>query len=269
MNKSFIENYYEDGSRYDLDYELRIRDIQFYVDKCCFYGNEVLELGCGTGRVTIPIARSGLNVTAVDSSESMLKRAQKKLLEEKKEILNNVNFVLSDIRELNLDRKFKTVIMPFNVLQHLYDMSSINHFFSNLREHLDDNSVLIFDVLNPDLYELSRSPNDHAIYDSFHVTVKGDGRMQRVDDDKGSILVIEDSINYNSVEQIADYTLSYSLGAKDLFELSLRHRIFFTKELEYILNTNGLHVLECFGDFDLSPLAQKSPSQVFVCMYKN
>ena len=269
MAKLFIENYYEDGLRYDLDYELRVRDIQFYVDRCSSYANEVLELGCGTGRVSIPVARAGLKITAVDSSEAMLKMAQKKLRKEKEVISNNVTFIMSDIRTLTLDRKFKTVIMPFNVMQHLYDISSINRFFSNLRECIEDNSIFIFDVINPDLYELSRSPEDYAVYDSFHIKTKEDGSMERVTDNNGRLLVIEDRINYNPIQQIAAYTLSYSLDHNDLFELNLKHRVFFTKELEYILCSNGFHIIGCFGDFDMSPLEQKSPSQIFVCMYKN
>lgn len=269
MAKLFIENYYEDGLRYDLDYELRIKDIRFYVDQCYSCANEVLELGCGTGRVSIPIARSGLRITAIDSSEAMLKMAQKKLRKEEDVISNNVIFIMSDIKEFALGRKFKTVIMPFNVMQHLYDISSINRFFSNLRECIEDNSIFIFDVINPDFYELSRSPQDYAVYDSFHVKTKEDGNMERDNDNKGELLVIEDRINYDPIEQIAAYTLSYSLGKKDLFELNLKHRIFFTKELEFILNSNGFHILERFGDFDMSPLEKKSPSQIFICMYKS
>jgi SAM-dependent methyltransferase len=257
-----LENYYNDGQRYDLDYAAKTGDIRFYVDRCVALGSDVLELGCGTGRVTFPIAQKGIRITGLDVSATMLDRARQKLAA-------NVEFIQADLREFDLGRKFQTVIMPFNVLHHLYDMRSINQFFFCLQEHIEENGMLILDVLNPDLYELSRDPDDCAVYDSFNVIVSSDGKIERAPDGQGQLMVIEDKIDYDPITQVADYTLSYHIDNKELFDLDLKHRIFFPQELEAILHANGFHVVERFGDFDLSPLTAKSPSQILVCMYKN
>ncbi|MEI6079258.1 MAG: class I SAM-dependent methyltransferase [bacterium] len=248
-------NYYDDGARYDVDYRSRTNDIDFYVQRCVSANTDVLELGCGTGRISIPIAQKGLHVTGIDSSAEMLKRAKEKLLANS-ELKERLEFIRADFTDFDLGKKFQTVIMPFNALQHLYDLKSINQFFFCLKEHIEDNGLFIFDVINPDLYELSRNSSDWALYDSFH-------------DELGRLMVIEDSIDYDPVTQIANYVLSYSLENTELFELSLRHRMFFTQELEEILYSNGFHIQESFGDFDQSPLSSGSPSQIFVCMYKN
>jgi 2-polyprenyl-3-methyl-5-hydroxy-6-metoxy-1,4-benzoquinol methylase len=258
-------NYYNDGSRYDLDYAARTSDIPFYVDRCVALGSDVLELGCGTGRITIPVAKKGINITGVDVSASMLERAKQKL----SKTANNPDFIQADFRHFDIGRKFKMVIMPFNVLQHLYDTKSINQFFFCLQEHLEENATFILDVVNPDLYELCRNPNDHALYDSFNVIVSSDGKIERAPEGQGQLMVIEDKIHYDPITQIADYVLSYHIDNKELFDLTLKHRMFFPQELEEILHANGLQVLERFGDFDLSPFTANSPSQILVCMYKN
>ncbi len=57
-------------------------DVRFYVDLALEVGGPVLELGCGTGRVLIPIARSGVSITGVDGSAGVLARCRSKLYAE-------------------------------------------------------------------------------------------------------------------------------------------------------------------------------------------
>ena len=70
---------------YDLIYVDLSDDIEFYVEEALFSNGEILEIGCGTGRVAIPIAQTGANVTAVDISEAMLKTLSSKIYP------NNIN----------------------------------------------------------------------------------------------------------------------------------------------------------------------------------
>src|SRR5271168_4581153 len=56
----------------------RTQDVKFYVEAAAVWGGPILELGCGTGRITMPLAESGLRVTAMDISQKMLARAEEK-----------------------------------------------------------------------------------------------------------------------------------------------------------------------------------------------
>ena len=64
---------------YDLIHVDLTDDIKFYVEEALFSNGDILEIGCGTGRVAIPMAQTGANVTAVDISEAMLKTLSSKI----------------------------------------------------------------------------------------------------------------------------------------------------------------------------------------------
>jgi len=72
-----------------------VDDIPFYLRQIGKYGEPVLELGCGTGRITIPIAERGIQVTGLDISDSMLAHAKKKTAEKAllSKLGQNINFL--------------------------------------------------------------------------------------------------------------------------------------------------------------------------------
>ncbi len=71
---SFIADYYDESPVV----KGRLQDVAFYRDAARDFGDPVLELGCGTGRVTMALAQAGKRVTGLDLSERMLERAVKK-----------------------------------------------------------------------------------------------------------------------------------------------------------------------------------------------
>lgn len=103
---------------------------------------EVLELGCGTGRVTIPLARKSKYITAVDISESMLEQAQSKSNE------NNINYICDDITSIDLNQKFDLIIAPFRVLQCLEKQEQVTGLFKVIRTHLKPNGTAILNIFN-------------------------------------------------------------------------------------------------------------------------
>jgi ubiquinone/menaquinone biosynthesis C-methylase UbiE len=89
------------------------RDVRFWQRVASREKGPVLELGCGTGRVSIPLARAGVELVGVDRSAPMLERARKRTK-------SGVRFVRADIRALPFgDRSFPTIIAPYGILQSL------------------------------------------------------------------------------------------------------------------------------------------------------
>jgi SAM-dependent methyltransferase len=97
------------------------RDVRFWQDMARRLGGPVLELGCGTGRVSFPVARTGVEVAGVDRSEAMLERARKRL--RRLRTANSPRFVRADIRALPFANAspFALVMAPYGILQSLLD----------------------------------------------------------------------------------------------------------------------------------------------------
>jgi SAM-dependent methyltransferase len=149
-------------------------------------GHPVLELACGTGRLTIPIAQSGVEIVGLDVSTTMLAHARTKA----KAASVEIEFVEGDCRGFDLGRKFALILMAFNSMQHLHDYASQAVLFANVRKHLAEGGRFIFDVFNPRMGFLTRSPEE-----------RWPEREYEDPDGKGTI-VLEHSMRYDDAAQV-------------------------------------------------------------------
>ncbi|MCZ7687178.1 MAG: class I SAM-dependent methyltransferase [Sandaracinaceae bacterium] len=118
---SGARTYYRDARWYDHT-NLRYRvDVEHYVRLARRAKGPVLELGVGTGRVALAIARAGVELCGVDRAPEMLARAAERLASAPRAVRQRVELREGDMRELRLGRRFPLVIAPFNAFQHLYD----------------------------------------------------------------------------------------------------------------------------------------------------
>ena len=96
------------------------RDIGFWKRMAAGVDGPILELGCGTGRVALPVARHGATVVGIDRSESMLGRARLRV--KRARLARRVKLIRGDIRQLPFpDRTFPLVMAPYGILQSLLD----------------------------------------------------------------------------------------------------------------------------------------------------
>jgi ubiquinone/menaquinone biosynthesis C-methylase UbiE len=97
------------------------RDVPFWRRVATAADGPVLELGCGTGRVSLPLARAGVSLVGVDRSAPMLERARKQILRSSNpQLLKSLRLVRSDIRALPFDTgAFSMVLAPYGILQSL------------------------------------------------------------------------------------------------------------------------------------------------------
>ena len=106
----------------------------------------ILEIACGTGRITIPLLKSGKRSTALDYSQEMLEL----LCHETKDYRDQLTIVNGDMRNYKLDQRFDAVIITSNFVNHLKKTLKCT------AEHLVDSGLLIFDALHPELNHLLR-----------------------------------------------------------------------------------------------------------------
>ena len=96
------------------------RDIAFWEQMAAPVKGSILELGCGTGRVAIPVAKAGATVIGIDRSESMLARGRTRV--RRARLQSQVQLIRGDIRHLPFpDKSFPLVMAPYGILQSLLD----------------------------------------------------------------------------------------------------------------------------------------------------
>src|ERR1700694_4871385 len=100
---SFIADYYDESPVV----RGRLQDVAFYREAAREFGDPVLELGCGTGRVTLALAQAGMRVAGLDLSERMLEHAVKKRAALFTEERERVHLVQGDMAQFDLGEKFR------------------------------------------------------------------------------------------------------------------------------------------------------------------
>ena len=246
--------HYEDAAYYDSTYKRRREDVRFYVELAAEATGPVLELGAGTGRVALELARAGKLVVAVDAVPAMLARAQEKAERLPRDARARLSLRRGDLRSVRLRAKFPLVIAPFNVFMHLYTRRDLARAFATVRHHLAPGGRFVFDVLMPDLRAMVRNP----------------GRLYRgprmTDPRTGAVYHYFESFEYDVVRQVQLVSMVFQSATElaDLRVLPLSQRQFFPEELLALLDANGFALVSRWGGFDRSPLDGDSDSQIIV-----
>src|ERR1700723_3829742 len=114
----------------------RKQDLTFYLEQAAASRGPILELGCGTGRIAVPVAESGLRVTGLDISKKMLERAEQKrssLAPERRDLLRLIH---GDMTGFELREQFPLIIIPFRPFQHLLSVEAQLSCLTCARRHL-------------------------------------------------------------------------------------------------------------------------------------
>jgi SAM-dependent methyltransferase len=270
MEKAMSTNHsiplYRDGRHYDALNSDIVADIPFYFEEARRAGfrrrpakdaggagHSVLELACGTGRLTIPIAQSGVEIAGLDLSPSMLAHARTKAAAAEVEI----QFVEGDCRSFALPRKFALIFMAFNSMQHLHDQASLAGLFGSVRKHLAPEGKFIFDVFNPKIALLARSGGERL------------PERQYEDPEGNGTITLEQTMLYDDASQVNWIKWYFSRSAEKDFRVEDLHmRCFFPQELDLLVRSQGFEIVEKFGNFERKVFGSGDPKQVVVCRVK-
>lgn len=251
--------HYEDAALYDYEYRRRRADVTFYRElarRRLGGPGRILELGCGSGRVTIPLARDGHEVVAVDRSAPMLDRLRARVDALPGAAASRITPVLGDLRAFEAPGgPFSLAIAAFNVLEHLYTRGEFDACIRRVAAHLAPGGAFVFDVQLPDLAWLLRDSG------------KRWARTRFTDPTTQQPMLYSTNHDYDPISQIALIRLFYDpvdgTGPSRVVQLSQRK--FFPAELEALVSQGGMRVVERFGDFSFGPLGAGAESQVLVC----
>lgn len=241
----------------DLIYDANIYDgLNTFLSDLQFYKKwlpknkeaKILELCCGTGRLTVPIAKAGYNICGVDYTSSMLEQAKVKASEAGLEI----NFIEADIRSLNLQEKFDFIFIPFNSIHHLYKNEDLFKAFNGVKNHLKEEGLFLLDCFNPNIQYIVEGEKEQKKIAEY--TTK-DGRA----------VLIKQTMRYESATQINRIEWHYFINGEFHSIQNLDMRLFFPQELDSYLEGAGFEITHKFGSFEEERFENKSEKQIFVC----
>ena len=224
----------------DLIYDANIYDgMNTHIDDLQFYKRwmpqnkdaRILELCCGTGRLTIPIAEDGYNISGVDYTFSMIE---------------------ADIRTLDLQNKYDLIFIPFNSIHHLYLNEDLFKAFNTVKKHLKTGGRFLLDCFNPNIQYIVEHEKKQIEVAAY--TTK-DGRE----------ILIKQLMRYERKTQINRIEWHYFINGKFDSIQNLDMRLFFPQELDTYLDWNGFKIIHKFGNFEEEAFYDSSEKQIFVC----
>jgi SAM-dependent methyltransferase len=231
-------------------------DIDFYIQQAQKSGGPVLELGCGTGRVLLPIARSGIEIVGMDVSRGMLEVCRKRLAAEAEDVQQRVEILEGDMRDFDLGRQFQLITIPFRPFQHLATVDEQMSCLRSIHRHLADEGGFVLDIFNPWLEALTRDNlgEEHSEEPEF---VLDDGRrVTRVHK------VVERDLHNQLIHNELIYYVIHLDGSTERLVHAFPMRYFFRFEVEHLLARCGFEIEGLYADYDGSTHDEVYPGEL-------
>ena len=237
-------------------------DVPFYVDLAKRIGGPVLEIGCGTGRVLIPIARAGMTIHGVDRSLPMLGILRQKIEQEPPLVRERIRTHSGDMRNFRLEKKYPLVTIPFRPMQHMPSVEEQVRALTTATFHLDEKGILAFDVFYPK-FEMLQAGLGEEILEIEWADPSAPGRIVRRYYRKDAV---------DKIHQV--YALTFLLRTYEGQDLireeceSLSLSYYTYPHLRALFLLTGLEVVEEYGSFRREPLDNSATEMIFLLQRK-
>jgi SAM-dependent methyltransferase len=224
-------------------------DLAFYVEEARSAGSPVLELGCGTGRILIPVAEAGVEVVGLDASPDMLAIAGKKLEQCRPDVHSRVHLVRGDMRDFAFDRHFSLVTIPYRAFLHNLSVEDQLRALERVREHVSQDGTLILNVFDPKVQLLAAG----------RWSMPAERRREFLHPRTGNRVTIKEDFRYDLDGQFVEGAFVFdeidgttgNIVATTHSPLTLRY--VFRYEMHHLLSLSGFRVEMLFGDFKRGP----------------
>jgi SAM-dependent methyltransferase len=254
-----VSSYDDIAKYYDVDMGVNNNndDVEFYLDYANRCNNEILELACGTGRITLPLLRKGYRVTGIDSSILMLKELSKKMENDHNLLVkDNLTIHHKNMLDFNIDKQFSLILCPFCAFTYLTTETEQVIFLKNIYKHLKLNGIFIVDSFIPK-YNILTQPNPVKMFD-YERKIDAEKSIRRSK-------IIEQDLT----TQINKITRNYEIFNKEghlieKFSMNDEIRYTFKRELELLLQQNNFIIQSVYGDYKYSPFDYSADKMVFV-----
>ena len=211
-------------------------DVPFFIKETENYRGEILELMCGTGRVSIPLLKAGRKMTCVDYSKGMLNSFKKKIDNE----VYSVDIVKMDVTNLKLSKKFGLIILPFHSLSEILSTEKQQEALKCISNHLETGGTFILTLQNPE-NRLKQADGKMRVIGRFSV-------------DKDKEMVLSYTNQYNEKEGIVSGYQFYEIYNSDNIMTEKRYLEINFKPIQLntlreMISKTDMEITKIYGDY--------------------
>ncbi|WBW96660.1 class I SAM-dependent methyltransferase [Oceanirhabdus sp. W0125-5] len=225
------------------------------------YGKRILELGSGTGRITIPLAKEGMEVTGLEYNEDMLFMCKEKLEKEEKLVKENVKLFAGDAKNFKIDDKFNMIIAPCNFINHFFSFEELEQVVECVKAHLTEDGVFIID---------NSLPSVECMMDENGLEMKSQFMNKRT----GYKILNSFTPRYNFVDGIEEDIIKIQEVDGDgnivrMAESNEKLAFYFPREIRYLLHNTGMEIVEERGNLMRGGTIGKNSGEMVFIARKN
>jgi SAM-dependent methyltransferase len=236
--------YRESAPYYDLFVDEN--DVNYY-KTLALQHKSALEIGVGTARVALELAKAGIQVWGIDNSPNMLREAQKKLHEQPKTVQERIRLLKADMTNFSLHRKFPLTYIPSSTIQHCITQDDQIACLTAINKHLTKNGLLAFNLIMP---SQTYNSNVRAIGKATHrnttvmrfISYQPNWQEQQLE----VLLLFEVYTNGVMTRRVYDTSNIALIGKREMFLL---------------LERTGFRIENVYGDYNKS---MKTESQIVI-----
>jgi trans-aconitate methyltransferase len=255
-----MSDIYKHPAEYDLEHRGRDEDVQFYLQLLEKLRPErLLELGCGTGRITLPLARQGtpssIEVVGLDSEAEMLDKAEQSLSQADLQTRKRLSYVRADMLTWQAEKSFDLIIIPCGSITHVLELDAQIRLFKQCYSNLNRGGRFVVEVTMPNLAAYADS---FRILPRMPIEIDLDNRNES----DGTRLIRRKTTSYNSHQQLAEITFLYEKyengRAAESYIDDFASHVFFPRELMLLFIHAGFVVEQALGDYGGGELSKRS-----------
>jgi len=236
---------YTGAEDYDHENVWGVAD-DFYLALAREIGGPVLDVACGTGRLTRAIAAAGIETTGIDLGREMLDRAR--ILDTN----GTVEWIFGDVRTMRLNRRFRLILMTSHAFQHMITEADLEAFLARVREHLEPDGVFAFETRDYTAKTFGGS-EEPTLWRSFQ-----DANGRWID-----VLIGARFDPSTGIEQLEEIRVVRESDAREHLSFALRYIP--VDELNSLLHTHGFEIVQQYGDWQKGPLGPDQPEVITIC----
>jgi cyclopropane fatty-acyl-phospholipid synthase-like methyltransferase len=238
---------------YEIEHAHFEEDLNLYINFAELCGSPLLELACGSGRLLVPLARAGYELTGVDSSASMLNLAQHAL--EQAGVAGQCTLVQENMSRLHLGQNFRLAFIALGSFGHVYTRQEQRQTLAVVRDHLTLGGRFILDISNADVRYMEQLSGQ-----MLH-----QGTWKRDDGTLLSHFVSPASSLTKHMLELTHFYDEHKQGEAVQRTVTTTHIYLFERnEVELLLEEAGFRILDVYGDYGLDPFEHDSPRIIFI-----